>query len=113
MEPLGKGFGQAVGQGFRHDGIVVIVVPLELFAQKIDPNSRRHGKGSDVIRAARLFRCDKIRQRETALPLRLLRLLAQGVERRQDRRATVIAVNLNIVSQTVGREKPVHPVGGE
>src|SRR4029077_4684871 len=52
MEPLGKGFGQAVCYCFGHYRIVVVVVALELSTYDIHPYSRRHGKGSEIIRSA-------------------------------------------------------------
>ena len=52
MEIFGKGLGQAVGQGFGHNRIVVIMVALELLTQEIHPDSRRHGKGTNMISTA-------------------------------------------------------------
>jgi hypothetical protein len=50
---------------------------------------------------------------EARLPLRLLRLLTQGVECRQNCRAMVIGIDLDIVTLTVGRKEPIDPFGGE
>lgn len=46
VEKLGKGLGQSVGQGFGHDGAVVVVSALEALDQFLQTVTRGDGKGA-------------------------------------------------------------------
>ena len=49
MHPLGKGFGQAVGQGLGHDGVVVVVGFFKARGQFVRADSGGDGEGSQVV----------------------------------------------------------------
>ena len=49
MHALGKGFGQAVGQGFEHDGAVVVVVVHEVFFFGVHPHASGDGKQTHMV----------------------------------------------------------------
>jgi hypothetical protein len=49
VHALGKGLGQAVGQGLEHDGAVVVVVGLELGFLLLDAQAGGDGEQADVV----------------------------------------------------------------
>ena len=61
MQQFGERFGQAVGQGFDHDRVVIVVLLVELAAQLVAADAGRDGEGAEVILAAavRAGRCNR------------------------------------------------------
>ena len=49
VQAFGEGFGQAVGNGFRHDRVVVVVLGAEAVAEFLEADAAGHGEGSDVV----------------------------------------------------------------
>ncbi len=49
MEEFGEGLRQAVREGFRHDGIVIVMVGLEFPDQFLESVAAGDGKGANVI----------------------------------------------------------------
>ncbi len=49
MEKFRERFGQPVRKGLRHDGIVIIMIPIELCAEFFQSQPRRDGERPDVI----------------------------------------------------------------
>ena len=62
MHPFAEGFGQAVGQQLREDGVVVVALRAELFGQLLEPYAAREGEGPDIVGSACLFVGDEIGQ---------------------------------------------------
>ena len=54
VQALGKGFGQAVGQGFQHDAGVVVQIVLEGFFFLLRTQTGRHREQADVIMPPRM-----------------------------------------------------------
>ena len=52
VHQFGKGFGEAVGKGSDHDGIVIVVFAVVFLNQSLNADARCHGKPADVIRLA-------------------------------------------------------------
>ncbi len=76
MQPFGAGFGQAVGQGLEHDGVVVVVRGLELGQLGFDADAGGNGEGTDVVRRA--GRSDEIQNRRMELIGENIRRFAKG-----------------------------------
>src|SRR5207247_4051828 len=108
VQQLGEGLRQPVGQGLRHDRVVVVVLLLEALADRLNANSARDRERADVILEARGLRRDEISQRVIELVRRLWYLLAERMKGRQYRRTRFVAVHLDVVAHAVGREKAVH-----
>src|SRR5205809_1076104 len=49
VQVLGKGLRQAIRQSLGHNRVVIVVIALKLLAERLDAESRRHGKSADVI----------------------------------------------------------------
>ena len=52
VQPFGERFRQPVRQRLGHDGIVIVVILLELRAQRLHPDAGRDRKRADIIRSA-------------------------------------------------------------
>ena len=82
MHALGKGFGQAVGQGLEHDGAVVVVVIEEVFFFGVHPNTRGDREQTHMV-CALADGCDKVREATVRVvhtfTQRFFGLLAQAV----------------------------------
>ena len=59
MHALGKGFGQAVGQGLEHDGAVVIMVVHEVFFFGVHTHTGGDCEQADMV-CALAHGCDKV-----------------------------------------------------
>ena len=62
MQIFRKRFRQPVGQRFRQDRVVVVVLGLEVFGQFIRADPRRNGEPAEIIGSSGLLRCDEIGQ---------------------------------------------------
>ena len=81
MQPLGAGFGQAVGQRLEQDRVVVVVVGLEAGDVRFDADAGVHREGADPVLLAAVLRRDEIGQAEVGAVVGLVGLLAQAVQR--------------------------------
>src|SRR5690606_11880912 len=75
VEALGEGFGEAVGEGFGHDGVVVVVLRLELEDEVLQADAAGDGKGADVVCEPAVLRSDEVGEAAVGTAA-LLRLLA-------------------------------------
>ena len=98
MQIFRERFRQPVGQRFRQDGVVVIMLRLEVLGQFIRANPRGDRESAQIIGSPGLLRRDKIGQAIVCLPGRLLHLLTQEMEGRDHLAPVFIAVNLDIVA---------------
>lgn len=72
VQTFGERLGQAVGEGFGHDRLVIVVSLVELHAEFIATESGRDRERSDEVLSSRIRRSDVIGQRpEILLPLPL------------------------------------------
>ena len=60
MQAFGEGFGQAVGDGFRHDCVVVVVLRAEVVAELLEADAAGYGEGSDVVLQAGFLWGDEV-----------------------------------------------------
>ena len=60
MQILGKGLRQAIGDGFNHDLVIVIMLRFIGVRQRVLFQAAGHGEGADVVRLAAQLRRDKI-----------------------------------------------------
>jgi hypothetical protein len=58
---FGKGFGKAVGKGFGHDAVIIVMVGLKLGNQLVAANTGCYGKATKIIGYAAVFWCNEIR----------------------------------------------------
>ena len=107
MQILGKGLRQAIGDGFNHDLVIVIMLRFIGVRQRVLFQAAGHGEGADVVRLAAQLRRDKIGEAVVG-EANLLRLLAQMMAHRQHVGAGFIAIDFNIVAHAVGREQTHH-----
>ncbi len=105
VQAFGEGFGQAVGQGFEHDGVVVVVVGFEALHVFVDADAGGDGEGADVVFQAGVFGRDEVGQALVGAARRFLVLLAQVVQGGQHFAARFVGVDFDVVV--------VHLVGGE
>ena len=74
---------QPIGQRFRQDRVVIVMLCLELFRQFIRADSGRDGKTAQIIsESSGLLRRDEVGQAMVRLPGRLLHLLPQKMKGR-------------------------------
>ena len=82
MHALGKGFGQAVGQSFEHDGAVIVMVIEEVFFFGVHADTRGDREQTHMV-CALANGCDKVRETSVGvvrtLTQRFFGLLAQAV----------------------------------
>ena len=106
VEQLRERLGQAIGQRFRHDGVVVIVVALKARHHLGNSDAGRDREPADVVDDVALLRGHEVRQSQIPARVRLL-LLPQCVKARDDLAARLIGVDLDVVSHRVGRPETV------
>ena len=140
MQGLGKGFGQAVGQGLEHDRRIVVVIVLKVLFFFLGANAGRHRKQADVVGqheavvalgtgmagahglgfSVQHFGRDEVRQAAVGPHVQLavcvgrggfFSLLAQAVPDHGHLAAALVGINLNVVAHAVGRVERHHAVG--
>src|SRR5262249_27317929 len=62
VQIFGKSFRQAIGQGLRHDRVVVVVFRAESLADLLQADAAGDREGADVIWQPRFYGCDEIGQ---------------------------------------------------
>ncbi|MNP24981.1 hypothetical protein D3C76_1177720 [compost metagenome] len=107
MQVFGKGLGQTVGNRFNHDFIVIIMLRFVGIRQRVLLQPAGYGKGTDVVRFTAQLRRDEIGQAVVG-KTDLLGLLTQMMADRQHVGARFIAIDLDVIAHTVGREQPHH-----
>ncbi len=112
VQPLGAGFGQAVGQGLDHDRVVVIAGVLVGLGDFFGTDAGGGDKATDVVGYAAVLGRDEVGQGEVRLAVGLDDLLAQMVQ--PGNRLAVIAVDFQvIVLHLVGRPETEHRAGAD
>lgn len=102
MKEFSKSLRKPVGQRFREDGVIVIMIVFELFNEFGGPDTSGNGKASHIISQAGAFWCDKITQCFIGLSPPLFGLLAQHVEGCMHLLPIFIRIKLNIVTYGIG-----------
>jgi diadenylate cyclase len=111
VQVFSERFSQPVFEGFRHDGVVVVMLGPEPIAQLFQPDPAGHGESSDVVGQACLSRRDEVGERTTGIIAFPVRLLAQKVEPLKRVPAGGICIKLDIILQSIGREEAVYAMG--
>ena len=60
VQAFGESFSQAVGNGFGHDRVVVIMRRTEVVAKFLQANAAGDREGADMILQSGCFRCNEI-----------------------------------------------------
>ncbi len=98
VQIFGEGFGQAIGQGFGHDRVVIVVIFFVVRGQFVAAQAGGDGEGAEIIVAAAFGRGDEIGQREEfGLPL-AFPLLPQEMEGGQFMLAGFVGVKRHVVA---------------
>ena len=128
VQPFGAGFGQAVGQGFEEDGVVVVVAGQELGGFFFHADAGGDGECADVVlqhgaivaALGPVARCDEVGQAAAGAVqagfrvFGALGLLAQAVPGEQHAIAVFVGVEGDVVVvHAVGGPKAHHGVGGQ
>ena len=80
MQAFGEGFGQAIGDGLRHDRVVVVVLGAEAIAQLLQADAAGDREGADVVGQSGFLRRDEVGERAAGLAAFPVGLLAEEVE---------------------------------
>ena len=113
VQPFGGGFGEAVCQGFEHDGVVVVVRFFQTGEFALDADAGGDGEGAEPVGYVAAHGGDKIGQRVVGFACRTAVLLAQAVPGHADFLALFVAVEVNVVARAVGGENAPDGAGGE
>src|SRR5437588_2870588 len=114
MEPLGRGFREAVRKCFSHDGVVVIMFFFEFGAEFVESPTGRDHEGTNIIQHLCRFWRDKVCQRLIEVALRFSDLLAERVERHDYALARFFVyrgIHFDVVAYSGGRPKHVYAAG--
>eukprot|EP00760_Papus_ankaliazontas_P021524 PhM_4_TR18701/c2_g2_i1/m.7913 len=106
---LGEGLGETVGERLGHDGLVVVVVGLVHGAQLLAAEDA-DGELTEVVLSGALGG-DEVGEAHVLVRLLLLGLLAEAVEGRDRRRALLVGVHLDVVTDGV-RGHELHDTTG-
>ena len=110
VQPLGAGLGKAVGQGFDHDGVVVVALALVVLGQLLGADAGGDDEAAQVVGDAGFLGCDEVGQGQIGLAFGLDGLLAQVVQGGQ--RLAVLAIDFQVVvTHLVGRPEAEHGAG--
>ena len=104
---------QSIGQRFRQDRVVIVVVGRETSRQLIRADSRRDGETAEIIAPTGAFRCDKIGQTMVGLSRPVSSSAAAENESVRDLGARFVAINLDIVADRIGGPESVNTAGGQ
>ena len=113
MQAFGEGFGEAIGDGLGHDGVVVVVLGPEAVAQFLEADAAGDGEGADVIGQAGLLRRDEVGERAAGLAAFAVGLLAEEVEAVEHLCAGAVGVELDIVADGAGGKEAVDAARGD
>ena len=106
VQPLGGGFGEAVGEGLQHDRRIVVMRRLEFGDAGVDAMAGGDGEGADIISLA-----DIIGQGDVEAAFRLLVLLAQTDPAGEFPAAALVAENDDVLVFATRRPQPEHGPG--
>src|SRR6476620_10956255 len=62
VQAFGEGLCQPVGDGLRHDRVVIVIICLEPVAELSQTYTAGYGEGADVIAHARFSGCNEVCQ---------------------------------------------------
>ena len=114
MQVFGKGFGQTIAHRLQQDGVVIIPRRLVGIGNLGLAKATADRKGADPVGDAALFGRHKIRQTIVGEHIAIARLadlvglLAQTAQHLFDFTARLVGIDLDIVTDPVGREQPQH-----
>ena len=80
MQAFSKSLGQSIGKGFRHDGVIVVVLRPEAVAQLLQADSAGDSERADVILQPGFPGCDEVCERPAWLAAFPVRLLAEEMK---------------------------------
>ncbi len=113
VQVLGEGFGEAVGEGFGHDRVVVVVIGFELQDQVREAHPAGNGERADGVCEAGLFRSDEVCKRAAGLVALTVRLLAEKVEALKFCSRILAVVEFDVVTDGVCGKETIDAIRGD
>src|SRR5580704_461974 len=104
---------QAFGDGFRHDGVVVVVLGPVAVAEFLEADAAGDRESSDVVLQAGFLGGDEVHERAAGLAAFAVGLLAEEVEPLLHFGPRVVGVELDVVAYCIRREEAVDAVCGD
>ncbi|MNX96900.1 hypothetical protein D3C86_1292420 [compost metagenome] len=104
MQVFRERFCQAIGEGFQHDFVVIVVLRLVRVSERVLLQPTGDSKRADVVRFATEFWRHEIGQTVVG-KTDFLGLLTQMTAHRQHVGAGFIAINFDVIPDTVRREQ--------
>ncbi len=80
VQTFSKSFGKTIGEGFGHDGVVVVMLGTEAVAQLLQPDPAGYRECTDVVLQPGFPGRDKVGERPTWLAAFTVRLLAEEMK---------------------------------
>mmetsp|Transcript_2679 Transcript_2679/g.6394 ORF Transcript_2679/g.6394 Transcript_2679/m.6394 type:complete len:486 (+) Transcript_2679:349-1806(+) len=112
VQALSKGLGEAVGEGLRHDLVVVVVSLFVRLDDRLQTQPSSDSEHADVVLESGLLGRDKVGECLVRDVIHVnLRLLAQRAQGCDD--LAVVIVQFNVVPDSSRRPEPEHGVGLE
>ncbi len=100
-------FGQTIRHGFNHDFVVVIMLRVKRFGERVFLQPAGYREGPQIIGFTAQFRRDEVCQAVVG-EADFFRLLTQMMADGQHMRPGFITVDFDIVANAVGREQPYY-----
>ena len=113
MQAFGEGFGEAVGERFGHDRVVVVVVGSELVAQLLQADAAGYCERADVIGQPGFLWRDEVGERPARLAPFPVRLLAEKVESIENFFSCAVGVEFDVVADCAGGKEAVYATCGD
>ena len=119
VQIFGEGLGQTVGERLGHDGVVVVVVGLELLDQLIETVTGGHGESAEVISWSPTFRLsgqaeawtpagrDEVSERPVRRAVALLHLLTEEMKLGENLGARFVGVNFHVFAHAIRGEETI------
>ena len=108
VETFCESLSQPIGEGFRHDCVVVVVLGPEPVAQILQADPARNREGSDMVRQAGFLWRNEVGERAARLATFPVGLLAEEVESFGYFFPLVVRVQLDIIARGIGGEKTIY-----
>ena len=105
VQAFGESFRQAIGEGLRHDRVVVVVFRPEPVAQFLQSDPAGYRERADVIAQAGFFGRDKVGKRSAGLTTFFIGLLAEEVQLLKHLLAFAVRVKFDVIAHGARREK--------
>src|ERR1700722_15195020 len=108
VQTLSESFGQTIGDGFGHNGVVVVILGFESVAEFFESDAAGYRESAEVIPKARFFWRDEINKRSTGFAAFPICLLAEKVKSAEHFSTFAIRIQFDIIAHGIGGEKAIH-----